>query len=134
VLAGLTHAASLAEVTLRQMEPGSDLLQDLSRGPAPSTPYFVIGGNTSLLAAATDQERRAKLQRLLSRLWSDRTKYDLADKLFAGADNDIAVSLTSMRNLPERAAPRWDLRTVGCDHMSYFSNAAGLEALSQVLR
>lgn len=134
VLAGLTHAASLAEVTLRQMQPGSDLLQELSRGPVAAIPYFMIGGNTSLLATATDQERRPKLQRLLRRLWSDHTKYDLANLLFAGVDNDIAVSLTSMQHLPERAAPPWDLRTVGCDHMTYFSNAAGLKALSQVLQ
>jgi pimeloyl-ACP methyl ester carboxylesterase len=133
VLGSLTQAVSSAEVTLRQMMPGSDLLDSLARSTVAEIPYFIIGGNTSLLTTATDQEHRSKLQRLLRRLWRDQTKYELANLVFAGVDNDIAVPLTSMKHLPERAAPPWDVWTVGCDHMTYFNNPDGLKVLSQVL-
>ena len=134
VLAGLTHAASQAQVTLGEMMPGSDLLKDLSGSPSPGIPYFLVAGNTSLIPATTaDEERRSKLQRLLTRLWSDRAKYDLANLVFGGSDNDIAVSLTSMRHMPNELEPAWEVRTAASDHISYFRHPEALMMLSQAL-
>lgn len=133
VLAGLTEATSWAQVTLREMMPDSELLRDLFRGEGPKIPYFVIRGDTSLLARTRDEERCSKLQRLLRRLWTDQTKYELANRLFTGADNDIAVSLSSMEHIPETGEQPSDVRTVACDHITYFRNPDALKALSQVL-
>ncbi len=134
ILAGLTEATSWAQFTLRQMMPDSELLQDLFYNPGPKIPYLVIGGNTSLLPAmAADEDRRSRLERLLRRLWTDSAKYELAKLLFAGADNDIAVSLKSMQHISERGEQAREVRIVGCDHITYFSSPDGLKILSQVL-
>jgi hypothetical protein len=69
---------------------------------------------------------------LLARLWSDRTRYDLANLFFGGADNDVAVSLASMGHLAERT-PGCDLRPVACDHLSYFHHGDALRELAGVL-
>jgi hypothetical protein len=53
--------------------------------------------------------------------------------LFGGSENDIAVSVSSMRHLAEGRELACEVRTVACDHMSYFSNAGSLEALSSGL-
>jgi hypothetical protein len=133
VLAGLVQAVEAVDVTLDQMVPDSDFLRDLHASPDPKVPYLLISGDTSLiLAPVGDEERRSKLQRLLSRLWSDRTKYDLADLFFGGSANDIAVSIASMKTLGAERMPR-EVRTVACDHMSYFRHLEGLKAFASIL-
>ena len=106
VLAGLVQAVEAVDVTLDQMVPDSAFLKDLLASPDPKIPYIIIAGNTSLIpATAADEQRRSKLKRLLARLWTDRTKYDLADRVFGGADNDIAVSLDSMEYIAGGRGP-----------------------------
>ena len=58
----------------------------------------------------------------------------VADQFFGGSDNDIAVSLLSMRNLPDGRDPLFAVQTIACDHLSYFQNSEGLKALAGVLR
>lgn len=133
-LAGLVRVSRSAQVTLGQMMPGSTFLQELHNSPDPGIPYIMIAGNTAMIpATAADVERRAKLRRLLSRLWSDRSKHDLANLFFGGSDNDIAVSLESMRNIAEGRRSAFDVRPVGCDHISYFHDPEGLKALASAL-
>lgn len=135
VLSGLTEATRLAQVTLHEMMPGSTLLNALFSNQRPKIPYYVIGGNTTLLlAGAADRERSSKLQRLLRRLWTDEAKYKLANQFFAGADNDIAVSLSSMQHVSEQSERACDMRTVGCDHITYFRSPDALNLLSQLLK
>lgn len=135
VLAGLVQAVEWVDVTLDQMIPDSSFLRDLYAGPDPKVPYTLIAGNTSLIRATSgDEERRSRLARLLSRLWSDRTKYDLANLFFGGAENDIAVSLASMRHLAEGRAQACEVRAVACDHLSYYTDPQGLAALAGALR
>lgn len=137
LLAGLTHAASTAQITLGEMMTDSDFLKDLSRSPdpGPDVSYFLIAGNTSLIPATSEnEERRSKLQALLARLWSDRTKYDFANLMFGGSDNDIAVSLTSMRNLPGGRQRTCEVAIAASDHMSYFRHPGTLKLLSKALR
>ncbi|MER9947173.1 caspase family protein [Mesorhizobium sp. M0047] len=136
VLAGLTQATSTAQITLGEMMADSDFLKDLSRSPdpGPDVSYFLIAGNTSLIQSTSEnQERHAKLQRLLARLWSDRTKYDVANLMFGGSNNDIAVSLSSMQNLPEGRQHVCEVEITASDHMSYFRQPQTLNLLSKAL-
>jgi hypothetical protein len=95
----------------------------------------MTAGNTSRIpATAGDAERQSRLRRLLAKLWSDRTRYDLADLFFGGANNDIAVSIDSMRYLADGRQPACDVREVACDHVSYFRDEQGLKALAEALR
>jgi hypothetical protein len=134
VLAGLVPATKWIKITLAQMAPHSPFIRDLYSSTDPKIPYTLLAGNTSLVpTAGEDAERQSKLRRLLARLWSDRTKYDLASLFFGGADNDIAVSLESMRYLPPDRSPACDVRPVACDHLSYFRHPEALKNLASVL-
>ena len=134
VLAGLVQAVEAVDVTLDQMMPDSGFLKDLYASSDPRIPYLLIAGNTSLIpASAGDEQRRSKLRRLLAKLWSDQTKYDLADLFFGGTENDVAVSLTSMRHLANGRDPACVVRAVACDHMSYFRHPEGLNAIAEML-
>ena len=134
VLRGLVQAVEAVDVTLDQIAPNSDFLKELHSSPDPKLPYLLIGGNTSLIpASAVDEERWSKLQRLLARVWSDRTKYDLANLFFGGSENDVAVSMASMRDLAGGREPKCDVRPVACDHVSYFRHPEGLRALFEAL-
>ncbi len=135
VLSGLVQATHWARVTLEQMEPTSAFLKSLQAGPGPKIPYTLIAGNTSRIrAGASEENRRSQLRRLLARLWSDRTKYELADLFFGGSNNDIAVSLESMQQAPASHDPAWHVHEVACDHLNYFQNEASLQILAHTLR
>jgi hypothetical protein len=133
-LAGLVQAVEAVDVTLDQMIPDSGFLKDLYASPDPKVPYVMVAGDTSKIAAsAADDQRRSKLRRLLAKLWSDRTKYDVADLFFGGSENDIAVSLTSMRHLADGRISPCEVRAVACDHLSYFHNPETLKTLASFL-
>jgi pimeloyl-ACP methyl ester carboxylesterase len=130
VLAGLVQAVEWVDVTLDQMAPDSSFLRDLYASPDPKVPYTLIAGNTSLIRATPrDEERQSRLRRLLGRLWPDQEKYKLANLFFGGAENDVAVSLASMRYIVEGRGPILDVCPVACDHLSYFRDPQGLAAL-----
>jgi hypothetical protein len=134
VLAGLVQAVEQVDVTLDQMVPDSGFLRDLYASPDPKIPYLMIAGDTSTIpSAAEDQQRRSKLRRLLAKLWSDRTKYDVADVFFGGEGNDIAVSIASMRHLADGRASPCEVRPVACDHVSYFHHPGTLKTLAECL-
>jgi hypothetical protein len=134
VLTGLVKAARWANVTLDQLKADSLFLRDLSGSPDPEIPYIAVIGNTSLVARPTgDGDRRSRLRRLIGQLWSDRTKYELADLFFGGAENDLAVSTSSMMALPGRRSAVEAFR-VACDHLTYFTDLEALKALEGALR
>ncbi len=133
VLAGLVQATEMIDVTLDQMAPNSSFLRDMFTSQDPRIPYILIAGNTSLVTSSVEVARRARLERLLQRLWSDQTKYSAASLLFGGADNDIAASIESMGTIAENRQPACDVRPVACDHMSYFRHPEGLKAIARTL-
>ena len=47
--------------------------------------------------------------------------------------NDIAVGVASMSDLGPAREPALEVRPVACDHISYFRDPAGLEALAHAL-
>jgi pimeloyl-ACP methyl ester carboxylesterase len=135
VLAGLVKATELLDITLDQMKPESGFLKDLACSPDPKVPYFLIAGDTSTIPALPEAEaaRRSRLERLLRRLWPEDAQYRAADLLFGGSNNDIAVSVASMRHIPDGRQPGLNVQSATCDHMSYFRNTDGLRALVQAI-
>jgi pimeloyl-ACP methyl ester carboxylesterase len=134
VVAGLVRASKRVQVALDEMNPDSTFIKNLYAGADPKVPYALIAGDTSLIPAPQEQEQRSRLQRLLARLWSDRTKYDLADLFFDGPNNDIAVMVNSVRHVAAGRDPACDIRkALPCDHVSYFHNADALRELAAVL-
>jgi hypothetical protein len=134
VLAGLVQAIEAVDVTLDQMVPNSGFLKDLYASPDPKVPYLMVAGDTSMIPGVTgNDERRSKLRRLLAKLRSDRTVYDVADHFFGGSHNDIAVSLKSMCYLADGRTVPCEVRPLPCDHLSYFHNPDALRVLARSL-
>jgi hypothetical protein len=135
ILAGLVKATEVLDTTLDQMKPGSRLLKDLFGSPDPKIPYLLIAGDTSTIPAPPEAEtaHRSRLARLLRRLWPDDAKYRAADLLFGGSNNDIAVSVASMRRIPDGRQLALDVHPVACDHMSYFRHPESLKVIAGVV-
>jgi hypothetical protein len=69
----------------------------------------------------------------LKRLTSPELVHKVAKPFFLDQENDVAVSVASVENIPARRKPAYDVRAVACDHLSYFRDPEGLEALAAVL-
>ncbi|TVP63368.1 MAG: caspase [Nodularia sp. (in: Bacteria)] len=117
-------------VSLAQMNPASDFLNSLAVSDDPGVPYSIIAGNTSIIAAALEEQPQKKssiLKRLQQRLFNKAV-----ESLFFDVPNDIAVKVDSIKSVP---TGRWlppHIQEVPCDHMSYFLNEpidVGLKAL-----
>lgn len=112
----------LHQVTLDEMDPTrSTVLSCLRQSPAPGIPYFVVAGN--VLAQTASPPPRAAIVRVLT-----AARNGIATTfLFAGQPHDIAVSVDSIKSVPQNGHTK--LVDVACDHCSYFVDPASLKAL-----
>lgn len=128
VLGGLLTAVEAVDVTLDQMEPGSEFLDSLSMAPDPHVPYTIIAGNTSLAHHAGLSQRNVLT--LIRRLAPRVLVQKLTTLAFFGQPNDIAVSVASVGDVPAGRIPAPVVREVYCDHVTYFTTEIGLRALA----
>ena len=95
----------------------------------------MLAGNTSIVPAATsapDPPQGRAGWVACWRLTSPELLHRVADPFFLDQANDVAVSVASMEALACRMPP-CACRPVACDHLSYFRDPAGLDALAGVL-
>lgn len=120
VFSGLLGAVERVDNALDDMVPNSDRLRALAEAPDPGLPYSVIAGNTSL-DPAVDRAGVGKVLFALARraAWAASL----------GHDNDLAVVLESAQAIPPGRTPAPNHLVIACDHVSYFSSAAGLAAI-----
>ncbi|MEZ4866976.1 MAG: caspase family protein [Caldilineaceae bacterium] len=133
VISALVAALEQVDVSLDQMKPGSDFLQELAASADPGIPYTIIAGNTALVAAALEAEA-GKVGSRFSRLWQ-RIKpkhwlYKLTAPVFYGSPNDIAVTVESINGIPANHQQVHAKVESACDHLTYFSTEAGLAKLA----
>jgi len=136
VVAGLAAWMENPTVALNEMLPKSKVLADLKQSPDPGIPYVMLAGNTSIIpaaVAASDGDKASVFARLLSRLTSPDLLHKVANPFFLDQENDVAVSVASMENIPSGRKRPFDVRPVACDHLSYFRDPEGLKALAAVL-
>jgi hypothetical protein len=114
------------------MTPQSSFLTKLAASPDPHRPYQVIVGNRSLVASVADDQRE-RLARLLGRLSPRRAANAAVTGAFLGQPNDLAVSVTSARNLAINRTPAPVFHEIACDHVTFFSTLPGLTALAEAL-
>ena len=118
------------------MLPTSKVLEALKQSPDPGIPYVMLAGNTSIIPAAAESSNGGKaslLARLLTRLTSPELLHKVAKPFFLDQENDVAVSVASMENIPSGRKQPFDVRPVACDHLSYFRDPEGLKALATIL-
>ena len=126
-LSAFLTAFEKVDVTLDQLQPGSQVFQDLASSPDPSVPYTLIAGNTSIIPEAVkgDDSKMARLMKTLG--------YDLFSLGFSGLPNDFVVGVSSVFAIPGGRTPAPTKVEIACDHITYFTNPISLEALKQVL-
>lgn len=122
-------------ITLQQMDAEkSAFLKNLNDGTDPEIPYAIIEGNTQLIPDTLEENQKAILKRIVSR-FRPHTGYEALDKWLFKLANDIAVAVISIGNIPGKEKRKHPMQEVevGCDHISYFADPAGLEGLAKVL-
>jgi hypothetical protein len=111
-------------IALKEMQEDSTLVNTLFTSEPPGIPYTIIAGNTSIIKPKGDKYQR-KIEALVNRLG----KF-VVESPFMGLPNDIAVKVDSITHLPPRI-PESQIIEVACDHLTYFSDPAGLAALAE---
>jgi pimeloyl-ACP methyl ester carboxylesterase len=116
--------------SLDLMQPNSEFLRSLSLSPDPQIPYTIIAGDRSTLL----KQQANILRRLMSKLFTPAINRVIDDLVFGGELNDIAVSLASIKSVKSDRSPQPRiLPHVACDHLTYFTTEAGLQALVAAL-
>ncbi|ARV60554.1 caspase [Nostocales cyanobacterium HT-58-2] len=116
------------DVSLDQMHPNSEFLQNLAASPDPKIPYTIIAGNTSIIPAALQSEANQqfnRVERLVQKLFNR-----VVAMPFLGQPNDIAVTVDSIKGINSERHPQPQIHEVACDHLVYFIHPAGLTALA----
>ncbi len=121
--------------SLAQMDKDSRFLHNLAASPDPGVRYSIIAGNTSLIEAALqaqntegDRDGASRISLLFEKLNLQTMIHATVSHTLFSTPNDIAASVTSITGVPDfgKLDPP---RVVTCDHMTYFSTEAGLQAL-----
>jgi pimeloyl-ACP methyl ester carboxylesterase len=125
------------DYSLDQMQPNSPYLKAIAENPDPNVFYTIIAGDRSLIPAAMQVESELQsslLQRLMQKLFGKAVD-KVVDFAFFKQPNDIAVSLTSIKNVSHNRIPPPKILVpdTGCDHLTYFTSKAGLKALALAL-
>ncbi|MBM7845940.1 caspase family protein [Herpetosiphon giganteus] len=132
ILSGLVSLIEHVDVTLDQMHPTSTFLSGMAENADPKIPYTVIAGNTSLIPRLQSPEAHKRFHRLIQRLtqaFSQETLHRLASLAFDDQPNDIAVAVSSVRNISPRSKEPIRFIEVPCDHLTYFSTQVSLESM-----
>lgn len=125
VLGSLVAAIEAIDINLDEMHPtNSPFLAELNNFADPQCPYSIIAGNTSLMPV----EANNKLQKFLKDSLRRVVEFP-----FLGENNDIAVTVASIKSVPDSRNPQPLKEEVACDHLSYFGHPAGLNGLANAV-
>jgi hypothetical protein len=114
-------------VNLDQLNPKSEFLDSLRQSDDPGIPYTIIAGNTSIIKPA-NQETRSIILRLVNRWAKSAIEFP-----FWGEENDIACSVSSIKDIPPDRSPSPLIIEAACNHLDYFDNFDGLQALADAV-
>lgn len=116
--------------TLDQMNiQESELLAELRRSNDPQCPYTIIAGNTQL-NTPLNTKAEGLLKALRQKVWKG------LEFPFQGQSNDIAVTVESIFTrevFGERHPAVNFIDPIACNHLVYFENENGLNALQQAV-
>ncbi|MFB2877802.1 caspase family protein [Floridanema aerugineum] len=137
IVAQLLEYLEENDYALDQMQPDSLFLQELANNADPGVPYTIIAGDRSLASKAIEVDPNKKssaVQRLVQNLFG-KTVDRVIDWTFFSQPNDIAVSIASIKSVScdRTPQPRILLPDAACNHLSYFTDKAGLDAIGMAL-
>lgn len=125
ILLGLLKGTKLLTTTLQQMDYDDDagLLKNLGRTADPGVQYSIVAGDLYQYLP-----KKPEAQGLIDKL------YKAGARLFYGEEpNDIAVSVQSIRSVPENWQPSPKVVEVGCHHLNYFEETESVAVLMGIL-
>lgn len=126
----ITALKSTEELTkaLADMHPKkSDFLKELNLSEDPQIPYFILAGNTRIYKKLQPEEANY-FSRLL-----EKTQISLGDAFHKQKENDIAVSATSMENIPDGRMPNAVVFELPCHHFNYFFQKDSADKIKELL-
>ncbi|MFB2897443.1 caspase family protein [Aerosakkonemataceae cyanobacterium BLCC-F50] len=137
VLAQLLKFLEENDYSLDQMRPDSSFIKELAKSPDPHIPYTIIAGDRSIAAEALELQPNTQstlLKRLMQKLFHQAVD-KVVDWAFFSQPNDIAVTLDSIKKVSSKRSPQpiIMLPDTACDHLTYFTHPAGLNALAKAL-
>ncbi len=134
IVAGLLAFLEANDKASEQMNTQSNFIQSIAKNPDPNVQYTIIAGDRSITPEAfTESANSSKIQRLMGKLFGSAVD-NVVDKVFFQQPNDIAVTLESIKSISLKRNPQpIIISPVGCDHNSYFTTQAGLDALVKAL-
>ena len=135
IIAALLAFLEANDKASEQMKYQSDFIQSIAKNPDPNVQYTIIAGDRSITPEALAAEgNSSKIKRLMGKLFGTAVD-NVVDKVFFQQPNDIAVTLESIKSvsLQRNPQPRIISPDAACDHLTYFSSEAGLDALVQAL-
>ena len=109
---------------LEQMNADSEFVKTLNASDDPGVRYTIVAADTREYAE-TSEELAAKLIAKLARGF-------LFDTLYAAAAHDIAVSVDSIRTVPDDRQPPPNKQTIIGHHLNYFANPESLKTLAAI--
>ncbi|MEG4146590.1 caspase family protein [Microcoleus sp. Pol12B5] len=137
VVAQLLEYLEENDRALDQMQPDSQFLKELAENPDPGVPYTIIAGDRSIVAKAKEvdpDKKSSSIQRLVQKLFGNSVDR-VVDWTFFSQPNDIAVTIASIKSVKgdRTPQPKILLPDAACNHLSYFTDKAGLDALAMAL-
>jgi hypothetical protein len=127
IIASAIEHIEIIDVTLDEMEPNSDFIQELSASDDPGVAYTVIAGNVTLINPA-DSPQKALAEKLAACLKA------LMKLPFFGVPNDLAVTVDSIKSIPSGRTPAPVMVEVACDHLVYFTDPVGVKSLGDAVQ
>jgi pimeloyl-ACP methyl ester carboxylesterase len=131
-VSSLVKMLNISNKTVGQMNPDSDFLTLLAKSKQPTTPYYLIAGNTDFLVANTTDDIQAKFMQRMSKKLKLRS-YETLTKWLYKSPNDIATTIDSIQHLPKNWQTKSKTHIVACNHLSYFENNDVLALLDKIL-
>jgi len=127
------HQARKLNKALPELAPGSMIVNALSQTGDPKLPYILLVGNTADIHTPPPPPGDPWYQRLIESISISDLLHRVLSVAFLQEPNDIAVSVKSGSKVAANRQPAPVIHEVACDHLTYFSNPAGVSMLWQVL-
>jgi len=137
IVAQLLEYLEENDYALDQMQPDSPLLKELANNPDPGVLYTIIAGDRSLVSKVIEvdpDKQSSAIQRLVQKVFG-KSVDRVVDWTFFSEPNDIAVTMASIKSVScdRTPQPRILLPDAACNHLTYFTDKAGLNALALAL-
>lgn len=115
---------------VKDIEPGSELLQELATSnPPEGVRYSIIGGDTALLK---DYEGDDFFFKKLAAVFARSVVHPGLTHLFGGKANDMAVTVSSMQAISGFEVSA-NMHTVASNHLAYFKEQKCLDQITALL-